>query len=85
MRVSGVVVRANPATMAEVSRRLVAIPGVQIHGDSPDGHVVLTVEDGIGYSTEDSLLQVHIADGVLSASLVYQYCDDGLENREAEQ
>ena len=85
MRVSGVVVRAQPGRIAEVSKRLSALPGVELHGAHPDGHMVLTVEDGEGYSTEDSLLQVHIAEGVLSASLVYQYCDDGLETQEAEQ
>ncbi|MDR2000133.1 MAG: chaperone NapD, partial [Zoogloeaceae bacterium] len=55
------------------------IRGAVIHQtEIASGSIVVTVEDGDGYSVEDSLLQVHLIDGIADASLVYQYSDDSL-------
>lgn len=37
---------------------------------------MLTLEDGPGHSVEESLLKVHLVDGISDAALVYQYSDD---------
>lgn len=76
MNISGVIVRARPELREIVRGRLLAIPGVELHAEGDGGRMVLTVEDGENWSTEDSLLKVHLVEGVVSASLVYQFNDD---------
>ena len=76
MNISGVIVRAQPGQQAAVRGRLLAIPGVELHVEDDGGRMVVTVEDGAGWSTQDSLLQVHLVEGAMSASLVYQFSDD---------
>jgi nitrate reductase NapD len=79
MNISGVLVRARPKRYAEVLAALADIPGTAIHQtEVASGSIVVTVEDGEGYSVEDSLLQLHLVDGIVDASLVYQYSDDSL-------
>jgi len=84
MNISGVIVRARPEQQADVRDRLLAIPGVQLHLEGNSGRMVLTVEDGTGWSTEESLLKVHQVEGVVSASLVYQFNDDRIQVNSAE-
>jgi nitrate reductase NapD len=79
MNISGVLVRARPDQFATVLRALRAIAGVSIHQTEPArGGIVVTLEDGDGYSVEDSLLKLHLVEGISDASLVYQYSDDSL-------
>ena len=78
MNISSVVLRADPMRRAEVRGRLATMPGVEIHADGDDGRLVLTIEDVDGCAPADIFLKLQKLDGVLSASLVYQYCDDGL-------
>ncbi len=83
MNISSVVIRARPGGAAEVSDRLRAIPGVELQA-AADERMVVTVEDGDGWSVEDSLLKVHQVEGVVSATLVYQYSDDARDITEAQ-
>ncbi len=78
MNISSVILRAQPEKLGGVRTGLAAISGVEIHADGNDGRLVLTIEDGEGYELPDVFLKLHQLDGVISASLVYQYCDDGL-------
>lgn len=78
MNISGVILRARFEQLSGVRSRLSAMPGVEIHADGDDGRLVLTLEDGEGYGPADILPRLQQLDGVISASLVYQYCDDDL-------
>lgn len=78
MNISSVILRARLEKLASVRNGLAAMPGVEIHADGNDGRLVLTLEDGEGCAPPDIFLRLHQLDGVISASLVYQYCDDGL-------
>ena len=78
VNISSVILRARPEKLGRVRNDLAAIPGVEIHADGNDGRLVLTIEDGEGYAPADVFLKLRELDGVISASLVYQYCDDGL-------
>lgn len=78
MNVSGVLVRARPERFPEVMAALGEIPGVEVHATEEErGQIVVTVEDGASWSVEDSLLKVHLLDGISDAALVYQYSDEG--------
>ncbi|MBA3032054.1 MAG: chaperone NapD [Gammaproteobacteria bacterium] len=79
MNITGVLVRALPARFPEALAALRNIAGVEIHAAEEDGgRIVLTLEDGAGYSVEDSLLKVHLIDCISDAALVYQYSDENL-------
>jgi len=85
MEISSMILRTKPERLEGVRHQVDRIPGVEIHGDTGDGRMVVTVEDGEGYRVEDSITKLHEVDGVLAISLVYEYCDDGLETAEAKQ
>lgn len=85
MNISSMILRTRPERLESVRRQVDRIRGVEIHGDNGDGRLVVTVEDGEGYRVEESITKLHEVDGVLAISLVYEYCDDGLETAEAKQ
>lgn len=78
MNISSVILRARPEKLGGVRNDLAVMPGVEIHADGNDGRLVLTIEDSEGYAPADVFLKLRELDGVVCASLVYQYCDDGL-------
>ena len=84
MDIASLIVRAHPDRMTSVREGLRVIPGVSVHAGDPDGRLVVTVEDGTDYRVEDSITELHRLDGVMSVSLVYKYCDDGLETQEVD-
>lgn len=83
MEISSMILRARPEDFDRVRAQLAAIPGVEVHGESGEGKIVVTVEDGEGYRVEDSITMLHEVDGVMAVALVYEYCDNGLETEEA--
>ncbi len=82
MNVSGVVVRAYPESMPGVKAALEGLPGVDVYGASDDGRLVITVEETRGQALTETVLKVQDLKGVLSASMVYHYCDDDLHEEE---
>jgi nitrate reductase NapD len=85
MEISSMILRTRPERLEGVRSQVRAIPGVEIHGDSGDGRLIVTVEDGEDYKVEDSITRLHEVDGVMAISLVYEYCDNGLATGEARQ
>lgn len=84
MKIASLVVKAKPEHFPELRETLQAIPGVELHGESTEtGRLIVTVEDGEGYSVTDSILAVNLAKHVLSITLAYEYTDEGLELQEA--
>lgn len=78
MNISSVILRARPDKLDGVRRSLAAMPGVEIHADGNDGRLVITLEDSGGDTSAESFVKLHYLEGVIGASLVYQYSDDGL-------
>lgn len=76
MNIAGLVIRARPDLADPVRERLARIPGVEVHGEAVQGRLVVTVEDVPGRSTADTLIEVHQTEGVVAATLAYEYCDD---------
>ncbi|MDX9699945.1 MAG: chaperone NapD [Rhodocyclaceae bacterium] len=77
MRIASLVLRAKPEDFDELKRMLRDIPGVEVHGESVEsGRMVVTVEDGEGYSVTDSILAINLARPVLSLTLAYEYSDE---------
>jgi len=80
MNIASLVVRAFPADFPEVIEALARIPGVELHGSSEDrGSIVITIEDGAGWSVTESILAVNLAPKVQGLTVAYEYTDAGLE------
>jgi periplasmic nitrate reductase NapD len=84
MKIASLVLRALPADFEVIKAALAKIPGVELHGESAElGRLIVTVEDGEGWSVTDSILAVNLAPRVQAVTLAYEYTDDGLELTEA--
>lgn len=79
MNICGALIHARSQHSAAVRDRLQALPGVEVHAISPNGRMVVTVEDVGSVSAADSLIECQNIAGVLSTALVYQYNDDSEE------
>ncbi|MCX7162969.1 MAG: chaperone NapD [Betaproteobacteria bacterium] len=71
MNISSAVVHARPGAVAVVEAGLAELPGVEIHGVSPEGKLIVTIEtedDGSNAATYERIAQL---DGVMSTAMVY--------------
>ncbi|HLB17372.1 MAG TPA: chaperone NapD [Burkholderiales bacterium] len=82
MDISSAVVSAMPCSREDVRAQLEALPGVEIHAETPDGRFIVTVEDTPGVPAADTVMRLHSMRGVLAATMVYQYSDDALDTKE---
>jgi len=74
MNIVSLVLRIKPETRAEAEAALTAYPGVECHGMSDDGKLVVTVEDADGAAMSDTLIALHRVPQVLAATLAYEHC-----------
>lgn len=78
MNIVSLVLRIKPETRAEAEAALMAFPGVECHGMSEEGKLVVTVEDAEGASMSDTLIALHRVPQVLAATLAYEHTDTSL-------
>ena len=76
MNISGIVVHTSPENSIALQRQMTDLAGVEIHAAEGDGRIVITIEDTLDITPSDTLMSVQNMQGVLSASLIYNYCDD---------
>ena len=76
MNISSIVVQTHPQNAAVLQGELACLSGVDVHAANEDGRIVITIEDTQENSPADTLMNVQNMQGVLSASLIYNYCDD---------
>ena len=72
MGLASLVLRIHPEKRADAEAALSALPGVECHGMSPDGRLVVTVEDAPGATVPDTLIAIHRIPQVLAATLAYE-------------
>lgn len=75
MHISSLVVHSTPKRVASVEAAIAQMPDAQVHGTSPAGKIVVTLEAGGSREMLDKVSAIQLIDGVLSAALVYQYAD----------
>jgi nitrate reductase NapD len=71
--VASVIVSALPGRRDLLKAQMLALPGVEIHAETPDGRFIVTVESTGQASAGDTLLALHRLDAVLAAALVSHY------------
>ncbi len=75
MNIVSLVLRIHPEHRAGVEADLQPLPGLECHDMSPQGHLVVTVEDEDGARLADTLVAVHHIPRVLAVTLAYEHCD----------
>jgi nitrate reductase NapD len=71
VNISSIIVIPHPDRIAAVQGALREIDGVEVHGTSPEGKMVLTIETADDRATTDTYEFISQLDGVMSASMVY--------------
>lgn len=82
MNISGVVVCVQPEQLGDIQEALAKLAGVELHSVQEDGRMVITIEDTPENQPADTLMRVQNLKGILSASLIYNYCDDEQHEKE---
>ena len=75
MSISGLVIHARPAKVGQVRAELAARPGVEVHGQSPDGRLVVTVDQADDVAAAETISGFQNLTDVFSVSLVYSHFD----------
>lgn len=75
MSIASLVLRIRPETRPVAEAALLAYPGVECHGMSEDGRLVVTVEDTPQSAMSDTLIAIHRVPQVLAATLAYEHSD----------
>jgi nitrate reductase NapAB chaperone NapD len=77
MNISGIVIQSSPDNSAAVQKKLGEFSGVEIHAvNREEGSIVITLEDTPDNAPSDIMMDVQNIQGVLAASLIYNYCDE---------
>ena len=78
MNISSIIVHAYPQEADVLQKKLADLPGVDVHAAMDDGRIIITIEDTPENVPAKVLMSVQNLQGVLSAALVYKYCDEQL-------
>ena len=76
MNISSAILHIAPARMALAREELLKLSGLEIHAESPDGKLVVVLEDDDLESAANKYVALHGIPGVASVAMVYQYSDD---------
>ena len=76
MNISGVLVHAYPQKAAIVARKLESKEGFEVHANTVEGKIVVTIEKPDDNSISDAMLELQNMPGVLNASMVYHQFED---------
>ncbi len=84
MNISSAIVHIVPARLDEACAVLAGMPGVEIHARSPEGKVVVTLEDDDTEAAANRYVALHGVPGVAAVAMVYQYSDEESDTEEVE-
>lgn len=73
--VCGVMVFVLPEKREEVEARMYEIPGLEIHGASEEGKLVVTIETDSYKKTGDAVTRLQNVEDILSISMIYQHAE----------
>ncbi len=85
MNISSAILHIAPAKLTEACAALLSMPGIEIHAQTPQGKVVVTIEDNDTQSAADCYAAMHRIGGVASVAMVYQFSDDESDISDTEE
>jgi nitrate reductase NapD len=71
--IASAIVSALPGRREALRERMLALPGVELHAETPDGRFIVTVESTGRSSAGDTLLALHGLQDALAVALVSHY------------
>lgn len=71
IHITSFVVYMNPAKKEQVYQGLNAIAGLEVHAESPDGKLVVTLESSTNRAMLDQIDSINAVEGVINSALVY--------------
>jgi nitrate reductase NapD len=71
MNISSAILHAHPANAAAVQARLTALAGVEVHGISPEGKIIVTIESDDDDSTIATYTRIGQLEDVLATAMIY--------------
>lgn len=71
MNISSAIVHAHAANATAVQARLTTLPGVEVHGISPEGKIIVTLESNDDDSSIDTYTRIGQLEGVLAVAMIY--------------
>ena len=74
--VASAIVYSKPGQAQLVRTRLLEMPGVEVHAIAGDGKLVVTIDRDSETETIDTLSKMETIEDVVTATLVYHYCDN---------
>jgi len=81
MNISGVLVHAKPGNCNAVGAALEQLEGVEVHGMSDDGRMVVTIEQARDRALSDCFLRMHDIPDLISVAMIYhQFEEDSSED-----
>ena len=80
--ICSVLIHAQKNKMDEVKHTLEKQKGVEIHGETENGRLIVTVEDEYRKAIGERIMGFYEISGVLSASMIYQFSDDEFNEHE---
>ena len=76
MNICGILVNIKPENEAVVTQHLTDIPGFEVHAVSPEGQMVVTLEEFEEDNMAEKLFSIQDLNGVISASMIYHHNED---------
>lgn len=80
--ICSVLVHAKQDMIDSVKQTLEQQQGVEVHANSEGGKIIVTVEDEYRKAVGERIMGFYEIDGVLSASMIYQFSDDEFNEQE---
>lgn len=81
--ICSVLVHAKQNMMDAVKKTLEQQSGVEVHAVTDEGRLIVTVEDEQRKNVGERIMGFYEIDGVLSASMIYQFSDDEFNEQES--
>lgn len=76
MTIASLVLHAKPGNAATLEREVAELPGADVHAVTPDGRLVVTVDQPDDGEAAALVQKLHDLGGVLSASLIYVHYEN---------
>lgn len=80
--ICSVLVHAKQGMMDQVKQQLEQQSGVEVHATTENSRLIVTIEGEFRKMVGDRIMGFYEIDGVLSASMIYQFSDDEFNEQE---
>jgi len=82
MNISSAILHVAPQRLDEAREALLRMSGLEIHAESPEGKMIVVLEDDDLELAANKYVALHGVPGVASVAMVYQYSDDEIDTEE---